>query len=176
VAPYTVESKEVFATRQLAQAFADARVLSSGVRALFDAMPSYFPAWSSTVGTVYPLAAIRAHVGKTWQCSIGHTYQGDASWAPGQAANLWTLLPNPGAGPWVQPAFYPAGSKCTNAGRAYSIIQPHTSQVDWFPSAVPTLWSDIGAASVVEPYGLAWWWVVASDEPDYTQVERGKEL
>jgi hypothetical protein len=177
VAPYTVEAKEVFATRPQAQSFADARQLSAGVRALFDAMPSYHRAWSNVVGTVYPTDTIRAHVGKTWKAKApGHTYQGDPSWAPGQPGNLWTLLPNPGAGPWVSGADYPAGSRCTNVGHAYTIVIPHTSQSDWEPQMVPNLWHDDGPASIVEPYNLAWWWVVQNTEPDYTQVERGKEV
>jgi hypothetical protein len=174
VAPYTVECKEVYQTPEAAQAFVDARQLSAGVKALFDAMPSYFPAWQVT-GATYALGQYCAHVGKTWQCAISHTTAGDANWAPGGAANLWTLVPNPGAGPWVSGAFYPAASVCTDLGRAYQIIQPHTSQDAWSPAAVPALWQDIGPASVVEPYSRAWWSVVSTDDPDYTLVNRAVE-
>jgi hypothetical protein len=174
VAPYTVEAKEVYQTREAAQAAVDARQLSAGVRALFDAMPSYFPAWRLTGGT-YALGQYVAHVGKTWRCAISHSTAGDANWAPGGAANLWTLVPNPGAGAWVSGAAYPLPSTATYNGRAYSLIQAHTSQDAWTPPAVPALWSDIGAASVVEPYSRARWDVVSTDDPDYTQIERAHE-
>jgi hypothetical protein len=174
VAPYTVECKEVYQTREAAQAFADAKTLNAGVKALFDAMPSYFPAWQVT-GATYALGQYCAHVGKTWQCAISHTTAGDANWAPGGAANLWILVPNPGAGAWVAGAAYPLPSTVTYGGRAYSLLQAHTSQEAWNPPAVPALWQDIGAASVVEPYSRARWDVVSSDEPDYTQIERAHE-
>jgi hypothetical protein len=174
VAPYTVETKTAYATRPEAQAVCDARVLSAGVKALFDAMPSYFPAWQVT-GATYALGQYCAHVGKTWQCAISHSTAGDANWAPGGAANLWILVPNPGAGAWVSGAAYPLPSQATYSGRAYQLLQAHTSQDFWNPPAVPALWSDIGPASLVEPYNRARWDVVSSDDPDYSQIERAHE-
>ena len=176
VAPYTVETKEVFATREEAQSFVTAGVLSAGVIALFDAMPSMFPAHTATAGQVFALGQKCAYDGKTWSANFAHTYNGDPSWLPGAAGNLFALVPNPGAGPWVFPAAYPAGSKCIHLGRAYSIIIAHTSQSDWAPNLVPALWQDIGPASSVVPYSLAWWSVVSSADPDYTQINRVKEV
>jgi hypothetical protein len=173
VAPYTVEAKTTYNSKAQAQAFADARVLSPEIKALFDAMPSYFRAWQVS-GMTFAAGEFCAHVGKTWQTSIAHTTAGDFNWAPG-IAPFWTVVPNPGAGPWVSGADYPAGSQCTDAGRAYSIIQPHKSQDAWFPAAVPALWSDIGPASVVEPYNRARWDVVDTTAPDFTQAIRVKE-
>jgi hypothetical protein len=174
VAPYTVEAKTTYNSKVQAQAFADARVLSPEIKALFDAMPSYFPAWQVS-GATYAVGQYVAHVGKTWRCAVAHTTAGDANWAPGGTANLWTLEPNPGAGAWVSGAAYPLPSTVTYGGRAYSLVQAHTSQDAWTPPAVPALWSDIGPASVVEPYNRAIWTVVDVAEPDFTQVNRVKE-
>lgn len=178
VAPYTVECKEVFATRAEADVFAAAKTLSAGVIALFDAMPSLFDPWAA--GTLqapiaYILGMYRSHLGGSWRCALSHSAAGDASWAPGGAANLWTRVPNPGAQAWQASVPYPAGSRATYGARLYAIIQAHTSQAGWEPPNVPALWSDVGAASTVVPYSRASWAVVSSDKPDYQQIVRAKE-
>lgn len=187
VSPYTVEAKEVFATRGEAQAFADAKTLNPGVVALFNAMPSVHPAWQPgtlAVGVPYPVGTYRSHVGKTWVAAIGHTANGDMNWQPGGAANLWTLVEAPGATPWA------AGVNFTNtgqypdpissirrgySGRLYELVQRHRTQADWTPPAVPALWKDVGSALEVPAYTRALWDVVSSDEPGYTEVNRAKE-
>ena len=47
ITPYTVEFRDIFATREAAQAFADTKPLSAGAKALLDAMPSAYPAWAT---------------------------------------------------------------------------------------------------------------------------------
>jgi hypothetical protein len=176
MAPYTVEAKEVYATRPEAQAAVDAKSMSAGMVALFDAMPPLHPAF--VAGTVqspiaYAAGVIRSHIGKTWSASVTHSNAGDPSWAPGGAGNLWLLLPNPGASAWVSGAAYTLPAQSTYGGRLYQLVQSHTSQ--FAPPIVPALWTDIGLASLVSPYTRAVWSVVASTDPDYTEVDRAKE-
>lgn len=171
VAPYTVECKEVFATRELAQAFADAKTLNAGVVALFDAMPSLHQAWKA--GEAVALGLYRSHLGKTYRCAQSHTTQ--TGWEPPVVPALWTLVPNPGASAWYAGAAYALPAQATYNGRLYQLVQAHTSQAGWEPPNVPALWTDIGAASLVLPYTRARWSVVSSDDPDYTQIDRAKE-
>jgi hypothetical protein len=172
VAPYTVEAKEVFATRELAQAFADAKVLSPGVVALFDAMPPVHPAWAA--GQAVTAGTYRAYQGKTYRAIQGHTTQ--AGWEPPNVPALWHLVENPGIAAWLAGVAYALPATRTYAGRAYELLQPHTSQVGWEPPAVPALWKDVGSALAVPAYTRAQWNVVSSDDPDYTEVIRAKEV
>ena len=170
-APYTVECKDVFATQQQAQAFADARVMSAAVVALLDAMPSYFPEWAE--GQAVKAGDYRAHAGKTWRCRQDHTTL--ATWEPPNVPALWLLVPNPGASAWIAGAAYEMPSQSTHTGTLYNLIQPHTSQPGWEPPNVPALWAAAGPASQVSPYTRARWDVVSSTDPDYTEVNRAKE-
>lgn len=170
-APYTVECKEVFATREEAEAFAEAKPLNSGVLALFDAMPPLHPAWAA--GVVIAMGMYRSHAGKTWRCIQGHTTQ--AGWEPPNVPALWLLIPNPGASAWVAGAAYALPAQATYDGRLYQLAQAHTSQAGWEPPNVPALWTDIGPASSVLPYTRARWDVVSSGDPDYAEIERDKE-
>jgi formate-dependent nitrite reductase membrane component NrfD len=86
------------------------------------------------------------------------------------------MVPLPGASAWAQPVIYPLPSRCTYSGRLYELRIAHTSQAVWTPPAVPALWLDIGPAAGVAAYTRAAFWVVGSDEPDYTQVERAHEV
>jgi hypothetical protein len=182
VAPYTVECKEVWQTRAEAQAFADAKTLSAGVVALFDAMPSLYPAFvAGTVQApvVYAMGQLCSHVGKTWSANSGHNNAGDPSWAPGGAGNLWTLVPSPGYSQWVYPTFYGVGTKCTDEGQAFSIKQAHNSEgvhrKPGLPGIVGVLWTLDGPATAIQPYTRAVWQVVENTDPDYTEINRDKE-
>lgn len=172
VAPYTVEAKTLYATRAEAQAFADAKVLSAGVIALFDAMPPLFPAW--VLNGIYPLGSYCSYDGKSWKVTQGHTAF-DPAWFPGGAANLWELVQNPGMTAWAFPVLYTLPAQRTYSGTLYTLLQTHTSQSDWTPPAVPALWRDDGPALDVPAYSRAIWTVVSTDDPDYTEVERVKE-
>jgi hypothetical protein len=171
VDPYTVECKEVYATREQAQAFADAKTLNPGVIELLDAMPSVHPAWAA--GQSVGIGIHRAYNAATWRCIQAHTTQ--VTWEPPNVPALWTMVPLPGASAWAQPVTYSLPSRCTYNGRLYNLLQAHTSQAAWNPPAVPALWADIGPATGEAAYTRAFFWVVGSDEPDYTQVERAKE-
>lgn len=171
VSPYTVEAKEAFATREDAQAFADAKTLSAGVVALFDAMPPVAPAWA--VGESVAIGTHRAYNSQTWRCIQPHATQ--AGWEPPNVPALWTMVPKPGVTAWAQPVIYSMPSRCTYNGRLYQLLQAHTSQATWTPVAVPALWQDLGPASGTAAYTRVTWWVVSSDEPDYAQVDRAKE-
>jgi hypothetical protein len=171
VSPYTVEAKEVYATRAEAQAAADAKSMSAGMVALFDAMPSLHPAWAA--GQAVVIGTMRAYNAQTWRCIQAHTTQ--AGWEPPNVPALWTLVPLPGASAWTQPVIYSLPSQCTYGGRLYQLLQAHTSQAAWTPPAVPALWSDIGPATGVQAYTRAVWSAVENTDPDYTQVERAKE-
>lgn len=171
VSPYTVECKEVYQTQAEAQAFATAKVMSAAVIALFDAMPSLHAEWAA--GQAVVIGDLRAYNGATWRCIQGHTTQSD--WSPPVVPALWTMLPLPGASAWVQPVTYSLPSQCTYNGRLYNLLQAHTSQAAWNPPAVPALWADIGPSEGVSAYTRAQWWVVSSDAPDYTEVNRALE-
>ena len=171
VSPYTVEAKEVFATREEAQAFADAKTLSAGVIALFDAMPSVHPLYIS--GEPVAIGTLRAWNGQTWRCIQAHTTL--AGWEPPNVPALWTMVPKPGVTAWAQPVIYALPSLAVFGGRLYQLLQAHTSQAAWTPPAVPALWLDVGPATGVAAYTRVRWNVVSSDDPDYTQVERVKE-
>lgn len=171
VAPYTVETKDVFATRALAQAFADAKVMSAAVVALFDAMPSLFPAWAA--GAAVALGMYRSYGGKSYRCIQSHTPI--VGWEPPNVPALWTVVPNPGASAWQAGVPYALPSRATHGTRLYQLIQAHTSQVGWEPPNVPALWQDIGAASLVSPYTRARWDVVESTSADYAEINRVKE-
>lgn len=171
VSPYTVEVAQMWATREDAQAFADARVMGPAVVALFDAMPSLAEPFAA--GQAVAIGDMRAFEGKTWRCIQAHTTQ--AGWTPPVVPALWTLVPLPGATAWAFPVTYSLPSQRTYNGRLYNLLQAHTSQAAWTPPAVPALWQDIGPAEGVEAYDRANWWVVSEDDPDYTEVERAKE-
>lgn len=171
VAPYTVEAKEVFTSRAEAQAFADAKTLSAGVIALFDAMPSVQPAWIS--GDPVAIGTLRAYAGQTWRAIQAHSTL--AGWEPPNVPALWTMIPKPGATAWTQPVTYSLPSLATYGGRLYQLLQAHTSQAAWTPPAVPALWKDVGPATGVAAYTRVRWDVVSSEDPDYTQVERARE-
>lgn len=171
VSPYTVETKEVFATQAEAQAFADAGQLSAGVVALFDAMPSVHPAWAA--GQSVSIGTHRAYDSQTWRCIQAHTTQ--AGWEPPIVPALWTMVPKPGLSAWAFPVTYSLPSRVTHGGRLYNLLQAHTSQAAWAPPNVQALWQDIGAATGVQAYTRVVWWVVSSDEPAYTEVERARE-
>lgn len=172
VAPYTVEAKEAFATAQEAQAFASAKTMSSGVVALLNAMPPLYPAWA--LNGVYALGQRSSYNGKSYAATVGHTAF-DPGWFPGGPANLWTLIPNPGASAWVAGAAYTLPAKATYGGSLYNLVQSHSSQVGWEPPNVQALWSFAGSADLVLPYTRAAWEVVSSDAPDYTERNRVKE-
>lgn len=172
VSPYTVECKEVYQTQAEAQVFADAKVMSPAVVALFDVMPSVHPAWGPAQSVT--IGAMRSYDGATWRCIQGHTTQD--GWEPPIVPALWTMVPLPGASAWAQPVIYSLPSQCTYDGRLYSLLQAHTSQAVWTPPAVPALWSDIGPAAGVDAYTRANWWVVSNTAPDYVEVERAKEV
>jgi hypothetical protein len=171
MAPYTVEAKEVYATRPEAQAAVDAKSMSAGMVALFDAMPSVHPAWAAGQSVV--IGTLRSYDGSTWRCIQAHTTQD--GWQPPNVPALWTMVPLPGASAWTQPVTYSLPSQCTYSGRLYNLLQAHTSQAAWNPPAVPALWADIGPATGVQAYTRAVWSVVASTDPDYTEVDRAKE-
>jgi hypothetical protein len=171
VSPYTVECKEVYQTREAAQAFADAKTLNAGVIALFDAMPSVHPAWAA--GQTVAIGDLRSYSAQTWRCIQGHTTQ--AGWEPPNVPALWTMVPLPGASAWAQPVTYSLPSRATYGGRLYQLLQAHTSQAAWTPPAVPALWQDIGAAEGVAAYTRARFDVVSSEDPDYTAINRVKE-
>jgi hypothetical protein len=126
------------------------------------------------VNGVYALGQLCSHEGKTWRANVGHTAF-DPGWFPGGPANLWTLVPNPGASAWYANAAYPLPSQSTHAGTLYNLLQAHTSQVGWEPPNVPALWSAAGPASQVLPYTRAVWQVVENTDPDYTEINRDKE-
>jgi hypothetical protein len=171
VMPYTVESVNVYQTREAAQAFADARVMSASMVALFDAMPSVHPAWVAGVPVV--IGDLRSYNSATWRCIQAHTPI--VTWEPPNVPALWTMVPLPGASAWAQPVTYSLPSRVTYDGRLYNLLQAHTSQAAWNPPAVPALWADIGPATGVEAYTRAVWSVVSNTDPDYTEVERAKE-
>jgi hypothetical protein len=169
---YTVEAKTTYNSKVQAQAFANAKVMSPAVVALFDAMPSVHPEFAA--GEAVVIGDMRAFEAKTWRCIQAHTTQSD--WTPPVVPALWLLLPLPGASAWAQPVSYSMPSRVTYSGRLYDLRQAHTSQAAWTPPEVPALWLDIGPAEGVGAYTRAVWWVVSSDDPDYTEVERAKEI
>lgn len=172
VSPYTVECKEVFATRAEAEAFAAAGTLSTGVVALLDAMPSVHPPWAPDQDVV--IGTLRSYESNTVRCIQGHRTQSD--WAPPLVPTLWVTVPLPGASAWSGAAVvYALPSQRTHGGRLYELLIPHTSQAAWAPPNVPALWRDIGPAEGTAAYTRAQWQVVSSDEPDYVNVERAKE-
>ncbi|MCY1044196.1 glycosyl hydrolase family 18 protein [Corallococcus sp. bb12-1] len=48
---------------------------------------------------------------------------------------------------WAVGVAYTSGTRVSYQGRIYECRQPHTSQSDWTPSAVASLWLDIGPAT-----------------------------
>ena len=184
VSPYTVECKEVFATRELAQAFADAKTLNQGVVNLFNAMPSLFPEW--TVGTItngksYPLNSYWSLGGVSYKCKLGHVNYGDTNWAPNIATTMWEVVPNPGLTEWVagvnflDSVAYPDPVLRTYKGRLYQLQIRHGTQVGWEPDITPALWIDKGPADSYPAYTKAWWTVVSSEDFDYAEIVRGIE-
>lgn len=176
--PYSVECKEVWGTREEAQAFADAKTMSAGVKAMLDAMPSAFPAWSAGVfgnSPTYVLGSYIGHSGKTWRCTNTNTPHGNEQWAPGVAPSLWLKVQPPGYTAWEQPTWYALPSQATHGGRLYQLVQAHDSQIGREPNVYTAGWTDIGSASLVLPYTRARWDVVSSTDPDYTERNRAQE-
>lgn len=171
VAPYTVELKTLYATRAEAQAVADAKSLPAGAKTVLDAMPSLYAAWAA--GVAYATGAYCSYGGKSWRCLQGHT--AIVTWEPVNVPALWTVVEAPGLSAWQSGVSYSLPSQRTYSGRLYELLQAHTSQVGWEPPNVPALWSDIGTSVGVPAYTRALWTVVSTDEPDYSQIERGHE-
>jgi hypothetical protein len=140
-------------------------------------MPSGWAPWE--VGTAqapvaYKLGELRSHTGASWKCDQAHSAAGDPNWAPGIAQSLWTKVQPVGYTAWAAQVWYALPSQATDGPNGYQLIQPHRSQVR--PRDFPAGWQNIGAASVIVPYPRALWWVVENTAPDYTEVERAKEV
>ena len=74
----------------------------------------------------------------TYECVQAHTSQPE--WTPPNAPTLWRFPTPCGVQPWANRTRYLVGSLVTFGSQKYRCIQEHTSQSDWTPPAVPTLW------------------------------------
>jgi hypothetical protein len=45
--------------------------------------------------------------------------------------------------PWAAGMAYPAGVKLKYGGKLYEVLQAHTSQADWTPDIVPSLYTEV---------------------------------
>ncbi|MFY2563587.1 glycosyl hydrolase family 18 protein [Corallococcus terminator] len=57
-----------------------------------------------------------------------------------------SVMKAPLASEWAVGVAYSVGTQVTYGGRLYQCRQPHTSQSDWTPPAVASLWLDLGPA------------------------------
>lgn len=112
-----------------------------------------FPAWKSP-GTDHARMYLKgdrvSRNGRVWESRT----EGLNSWEPG-AAGVWEtvwadvtdqVLPKPAdtpAGPpaWAAGQAYTKGTKVTYKGSTYTVVQDHTSQSDWTPDAVASLYT-----------------------------------
>lgn len=44
---------------------------------------------------------------------------------------------------WTVGSAFAVGDRVRHGGKLYKCVQPHTSQADWVPDAVPALWTEI---------------------------------
>ena len=56
------------------------------------------------------------------------------------AINAVTLFPK-----WEPGVQLAAGQRVQYDGKLYKVVQPHTSQADWLPDAVPALYTEVAA-------------------------------
>lgn len=89
---------------------------------------------------------------------VRSTHQGLNSWAPGTLGfdgRIWEILETtaesetsetaeqPAAPAWKPGIVVNPGQKYTHSGTTYEVVQAHTTQQGWEPSAVPSLWKKL---------------------------------
>jgi hypothetical protein len=94
-------------------------------------------AWTANEAVV--IGTQRTYSGQTYRCLQAHTTQVD--WTPPAVPALWqvTVPPSPN---WAYPVAYKVNDIVIYVpnGFTYKCRQAHTSQVDWTPPAVASLW------------------------------------
>lgn len=118
------------------------------------AVAKLYPAWET--GIAYNDDDIVTYNGDVYVIRQPHTSQAD--WTPPQVlalymvyrANAETLLP------WIQSEKVAVGWQRTFDGKTYAAIQPHVTQSDWTPPAVPALWSLVTPPTAEWAYPVAY--------------------
>lgn len=111
------------------------------------------PVWTQPAGAhdAWPIDATVMHEGRQWQNISGVPNV----WTPGDDGPVptWAEIPSPdpggdsepepGPAQWEPGADYAVGDQVTYDGVAYRVIQAHTSQRDWAPPAVGSLFAKV---------------------------------
>ena len=140
-----------------AQVVADLRTAGTVSAPAVPKMPTRaadFPAWKDP-GTDHSRMYLRGdrvtRDGKVWESRVA----GLNSWQPGGAGvweTVWAdvtaqgLATEPSTSPsgppaWAAGVAYKTGDKVTYLGRTYTVAQAHTSQSDWLPAGVASLYT-----------------------------------
>jgi hypothetical protein len=91
------------------------------------------------VGVDYEVDKKLMYNDELYKVISAHTSQSD--WTPDVANTLFNKYkPADVISEWDYPVEYELEKKVTYNGATYRCIQPHTSQSDWTPDAVPSLW------------------------------------
>lgn len=112
------------------------------------------PAWKNPGvdhAKMYLFGDVVSHNGRVWRSEV----QGLNSWEPGADGvwgNIWAdVTPQAEeteqdntAPVWKERAKYAAGDRVAYDGSVYQVIQAHTSQADWLPNKVPSLYKKVG--------------------------------
>lgn len=102
-----------------------------------EVVESGYPAWVQPVGApAYPLEYRVTHNGSDWESTTP-----DNVWEPGVFG--WTELVAPEPGAWAPGQAVSVGDLRTYQGTTYRCLLGHTTQSDWTPDVVPTLWEAV---------------------------------
>ena len=104
--------------------------------------------WSQPTGAhdAYPRGAVVAHSGRVWESR--HPANVWEPGGPGVPTDLWEDVtasapepePTPTGTEWKAGEDVKVGDVRIYEGVAYTVVQPHTTQMGWTPSSVPALW------------------------------------
>ena len=101
---------------------------------------------------MYRLGDTVTHHGRTWESMHPHLNHWEPG-SPGVDGRIWEdITPvaaeeNPATGEtitqWAPGIVATVGMKLTYNGTTYEVIQAHTTQADWLPDALPTLYKKL---------------------------------
>lgn len=98
------------------------------------------------VGEWVSVGTLREYEGTRYKAIQAHQTQAD--WAPPNVPSLWGVVTEPGPSypAWQAGIAVNVGERYTYDGRAYRVLQAHTTQAGWTPPVVPALFADEGPA------------------------------
>jgi chitodextrinase len=112
-----------------------------------------FPAWST--GIAYSVGDVVSYGTRCYACRQAHISQVD--WSPSAAFTLWVVhRANEDELPWIACEPVEVGWTRTHEGTIYTCLQAHTTQPDWAPNVVQTLWQSQAPPTAEWAAGVAY--------------------